>query len=233
MVQQNINININDFIFGRTKAEKKLEVIKATSDAEMHSVRPETILRIYKECRGDRDRFYIDRQRARGNNWNSTIEFIYEYKNKPYLCLYVQSCSSDSSTCVSFSEFNGRSYHGYCENLHMNFTYSSIDIADTIRCILEEYVYWKYIERVEREKRERIGRLLHYKIFNPVLNQFYDEWRCKYEGFGWGSPTPRTDRYHRAKKAVKAYVEEHVDELMGKSTEELQAIYKQIFRNTD
>jgi len=50
---------------------------------------------------------------------------------------------------------------------------------------------------------------------------------------GWNTSTPRTNRYHRAKKAVEDYAAEHVDELTGKPTEELQSIYKDIFRNTD
>ena len=230
------NININEFLFGRTRAEKKLETIKAMSDADIRKATSVTILRIYKECKEKgRDRFYISSDRRVGNNWCSTIEFIYEYKGKPMLCLYVQNSSTDSSECVSYIEFNGANrYNGYCRNLGKSFTYDSSDIARTIRCILMEYVYWKYIEKAERERSENIRKVL-YEVgkFGKVCDYFYDDWRCKYEMGGWNSPTPRTNRYYRAKKAVVSYVEEHLDELIGKTSEEVQSIFKQIFRNTD
>ena len=229
------NININEFLFSRTRANKKLEVIKAMSDNDIRKTNAATMLRIYKECKkSGGDRFYIDSNRRVGNNWCSTIEFIYEWKGRPYLCLYVQNSSTDSSTSVSFDEFNRYNrYEGYCENLNKHFTYDSDDIARTIRCILSEYVYYKYIERQARENRERIESLLHYKIVNPVYDYFYDEWRCKYQGGYPGAPHDRLDRYYRAKKAVESYAAEHVNELVGKSTEELQTLYKKIFRETD
>ena len=80
--------------------------------------------------------------------------------------------------------------------------------------------------------KECIAKLLGWRIYNPVCNKFYAEWRCEYEIGGWGD-RPNTDRYHRAEKAVKEYVEQHIDELAGKSVEELQKIYSDIFRNTD
>lgn len=231
------NINVNEFIFGRTKAEKKLQVLDAMSDNDIRKASDATILRIYKECRGKdsdgkpNDRFWIKCDRRAGNNWNSTIEFIYEYKGRAMVCLYVQNSSTDTSTCDSYANFNyGSRYNGSCSL--GSFTYDADEIAGVIRCILKEFVYYKYIERAEREHKEKIAALLHWKIANPVYNKFYDLWRCKYESGGWRD-TPNTDRYHRAKKAVENYVAEHVDELTGMSAEELQKIYSDIFRNTD
>jgi hypothetical protein len=36
--------------------------------------------------------------------------------------------------------------------------------------------------------------------------------------------------YYAGKKAVEEYAKEHAEELFGKSVEELQTIYKQVFR---
>ena len=237
--------NINEFIFGRTRAEKKLEVLDSLNGQELRKVTNDTILRIYKECRGKdsdgkpNDKFYIKNDRRAGNClggsrfWNSTIEFIYEYKGKAYIDFYVQNCKTDWGENVSYERFKANTeFRGYSDHLDTYFRYDSTDIANVIRCILKEFVYYKYIERAERERRERIAKVLHYKIYNPVCNQFYDEWRCKYEN-GWDRSTPRTDRYHRAEKAVKEYVEQHIDELDGKTPEELQAIYRRIFRSTN
>jgi hypothetical protein len=231
------SINVNEFIFGRTRAQKKLEVLDAMSDIDIRKVTDATLLRIYKECRGKdcdgkpNDRFWIKSDRRVGNDWNSTIEFIYEYKGKACLCLYIQNSSTDSSITKSLDEFKRGG--SWCGSIRGTYTYSMEDVSRTLRCILKEFVYYKYIERAEREHKEKIAALLHWKIANPVYNKFYDEWRCKYEMGGWNIRTPNTDRYHRAKKAVEGYATEHVDELTGKSAEELQKIYSDIFRNTD
>ena len=61
-------INVNEFIFGRTKAEKKLQVLDAMSDNDIRKTSDATILRIYKECRGKdsdgkpNDRFWIKKR---------------------------------------------------------------------------------------------------------------------------------------------------------------------------
>jgi hypothetical protein len=238
--------SINEFVFGRTKAEKKLEVLDSLSGNELRKVTDETILRIYKECRGKdsdgkpNDKFYIKNSRRAGNRlggsrfWNSTIEFIYEYKGKAYIDFYVQNSNTDWGESVSYERFKaGTEFRGYSDYLGTYFRYDADDIANVIRCILKEFVYYKYIERAERERKEKIAKVLHYKIYNPVCNQFYDEWRCKYDGGYPGAPHDRIDRYYRAKEAVKEYVEQHIDELDGKTPEELQAIYRKIFRDTD
>lgn len=229
--------NINEFIFGRTRAEKKLETLDTLNQQALMSVTDNTIMRIYKECRGKdsdgkpNDRFMIDCKRREGNNWNSTIEFIYEYQDRPHLCLYIQNSSTDSSITKSFAEFKrGGTWYGHIAG---SYTYHADDVARTIRCILKEYIYYKYIEKAERERKEKIAKVLHWKICNPVYNQFYGEWRCRYESGGCFSSTPNTDRYHRAKKAVNDYVEEHINELIDKTPEELQAIYRKIFRETN
>ena len=231
------NFNVNEFIFGRTKAEKKLAVLDQLGDNDLRKATNDTILRIFKECRGKdsdgkpNDRFWINGDRREGNNWNSTIEFVYEHQGKACLCLYIQNSSTDSSICMSLDKFKrGGSWYG---TIRGTYTYSMEDVSRTLRCILKEFVYYKYIERAEREHKEKIAALLHWKIVNPVYNKFYDLWRCKYECGGCFRDTPNTNRYHRAKKAVEGYATEHVDELTGMSAEELQKIYSDIFRNTD
>jgi hypothetical protein len=231
--------NINEFVFGRTKAEKKISVIDTLSDDEIRKTAESTILRIFKECKGKdaegnpRDKFYISNKRAAGNNWNSTIEFIHEYNGRACIEFYVQNTKTDWGESVEYNTFNrATEYCGRCSYLGTTFRYNSKDIANVIRCILKEYIYYKYIEREERERREKIEKVLHWKIYNPVANQFYKEWRCRFESGGCFSSTPNTDRYHRAEKAVKEYVAEHIEELYGKTAEELQEIYKGIFRET-
>ena len=222
------SININEFLFGRTKAEKKLEVIKNLSAKEVMNVNDATIIRIYKECRDGRDRFYINSERRVGNDWNSTIEFIYEYQGRAFLMLYIQNSNTDSSIGKSLSEFKrGGTWYGHIAG---SYTYNSEDIVRTLRCILMEYVYWKYIERADREKAKKLAAIAGWQIINPVVDYFYKNMRLDNLPFSYATTTPRYDQYCKGKKALEEYPKEHFDELYGKSVEELQAIYKQVFR---
>lgn len=234
------NINVNEFIFGRTKAEKKLEVLDQLSGNDLRKATNETILRIFKECRGKddngkpRDKFYINNDRRAGNClgggnfWNSTIEFISEYKGKAYIYFYVQNTKTDWGESESFDTFkSGTEYRGYSEHLGTSFRYDSNDIANVIRCILKEFVYYKYIEKTERERKEKFNTIAGWRVLNPVYNHFYEKWDCWHR-------MEYNDRlrkaYYAGKKAVEEYAKEHADELFGKSVEELQTIYKQVFR---
>lgn len=221
-------ININEFIFGRTNAEKKLQVINEMPDADIRKATSATMLRVIKECMDEREKFYIKSNRREGNDWNSTIEYLYIHNGRPVLMLYVQGGNTDTSTTERYENFNsGSNYRGSCRL--GSFSYSSKDIARTIRCILSEYVYYKWIEKDEREARKKVDALLHYTVLNPVLNYYYEAWRCKFQGGYPGAPHDKLDRYHAGEQAVKDYVKTHVAELTGKSTEELQAIYKKVF----
>ena len=234
------NFNVNEFVFGRTKAEKKLQVLDSLNGQELRKATNDTILRIYKECRGKDsdgkpyDRFCINNDRRAGNLlggtcfWNSLIEFVYEHNGRAYICFYVQNSSTDSSECVSYDSFkSGSEYRGYCDRLNASFRYDSEDIANVIRCILKEFVYYKYIEKEERERKEKLASIAGWKVVNPVYNYFYEKWDCWHR-------MEHNDRlrkaYYAGKKAIEEYVKEHVDELYGKSVEELQTIYKEVFR---
>lgn len=225
------NFDINTYLFGNADAQTKLDTIQTLSDSDARKVTAATISRIYKECKGDGDRFAISNKRAEGNGWDSTIEFVYEYTNTPMLCLYVQSLSSDSSTCVSYAEFNsGSRYCGYCHNLNKYFQYDGSDIAAVIRCILKEYVYYKYIERDERERQRLIDGLMDWKVINPIFNYYYKYLRLSNLPFSYATTKAEYKSYCNGKKGVTDYIRDHADELIGKSKEELSEIYKGVFR---
>lgn len=228
------NINVNEFIFGRTKAEKKLEVLDQLSGNDLRRATNDTILRIFKECRGKNDngnpndKFYIKNDRRAGNNWNSTIEFIYEHKGKAYIEFYVQNTKTDWGESVDYNTFkNGSEFCGHSDYLSMSFRYSYDKVTEVIRCILKEFVYYKYIERAERERREKFNTIAGWSVINPVYNHFYEKWDC------WHRMEHNNDlrnAYVRGKKAVVEYANEHAEELFGKSVEELQGIYKEVFK---
>ena len=221
-------IDINKMVFSNTPSENKLHYIKTLSNEEILATTGGTILRIYNECHGDRDRFYIKPERRVGNNWNSTIEFIYEYQNKPCVCIYIQNSSTDSSITMSFAEFKrGGTWHGHIAG---SYTYQSDDVARTIRCILAEYVYYTDLEKEENLRKEKLASITNWKIFNPVCDYFYDYLRLGNLPFSYATTTSAYKRYIKGKDAIAEYAAEHLDELYGKSEDELKAIYKDVFR---
>lgn len=229
-------IDINKMVFSNTPAENKLHYIKTLSKEEIRKATNDTILRIYNECKGGRDRFYIDSSRRAGNNlggnniWNSNIEFIYEYNGMAYIMFYVQNSKTDTSESVLYNRFNaGAEFSGWCEYLNTRFKYDGTDIANVIRCILAEYVYYTEVEKAAREKQERLNSILHHSIVNPVYDYFYDSYRLGNLPFSYATSTPAYTRYCDGKKAVAEYAKQNLDKLYGKSKEELQAIYKKAF----
>lgn len=221
----NGKINVNEYVFDNTKAEEKLEVLNSLSIEGIRKVFPATILRIINECKDDIGNFRINNDRRAGNNWNSTIEYLYIYKNRPILMLYVQGGNTDTSTSVSYNEFNScNQYHGHCKL--GGFIYDSDGIADVIRCILSEYVYYTDIEKAERKRVQKFDTIAGWRVVNPVYNYFYEKWDCwhrmKYN-------TNLHNAYNAGKKAVEEYAKKHTEELYDKPVEELQTIYKQVF----
>jgi hypothetical protein len=223
-------IDINKMVFSNTPAENILHYIKTASPQEIRKATPATILRIINECKNGNGEFWIDSDRRAGNNWDSTIEFLYiSNDDKPILMLYVQDDKTDTSTSVSYTEFNScNGYRGSCRL--GGFRYDADEVANVIRCILAEYVYYTYIEKADREQAQRIAKLLNYKVVNPVCDYFYKDLRLSNLPFSYATTTPRYKQYCNGKKAIEKYANEHVDELEGKTEEELIAIYKKVFR---
>jgi len=222
-------IDINKMVFSNTPAENILHYIKTASPQEIRKTTPATILRIISECKNDDGDFWIDSDRRAGNNWDSTIEHLYIYGNRPMLMFYVQGDKTDTSTSVSYTEFNScNGYRGSCRL--GSFRYDADEVADVIRCILAEYVYYTYIEKADREQAQRIAKLLNYKVVNPVCDYFYKELRLSNLPFSYATTTPRYKQYCNGKEAIENYAKEHVNDLEGKTEEELITIYKKVFR---
>lgn len=223
--------NLDKFIFDPTiKGQDKVDYIKGINDGELEVSLP-TMLRIIREC-ADKDsgNFWIKSARRAGNDWNSTVEFLYESNGKPMICLYVQASSTDSSSCDSIANFiKGNGYRGYCHNLDRYFTYTKHDVCNVVKCILCEYIYVTDIEKAELDKAKKVAELLHYSIINPVLDKFYDKLGPRHVCLDW---TPKNrDLYYGGETAIKEYVNAHYKELEGKTNEELQFIYINVFND--
>ena len=232
-------VTINNLLDTSLTPEEKLGTISKMSDREVLAVSKDIFIRILRECGtkdGEHCHFGIATKRMEGNNWNSRVESISTYNNNLYIDLYLQNTSTDTTEPVLFGEFlRGDKYIHYSENLGMRATFYSADKARVVRCIISEYIYFKYIEKDEREKNKRIAELLHWKIVNPVLNHFYEKWDLWHRGdigkYSSDESIILKVGYNNSNSKIKEYVKNHLEELIGKSVEELQAIYTKVFED--
>ena len=150
-------MDINKIIFSRTAPAKKVEIIKKLTETELLSITPATIAKMIKEAGA---RLYKSRDKEMrisydlrtGNDWNSTVEGVRNYKGTPMLDLYIQYENTDTSTSVRLEDFlkhgdykgsivrddrcgNPRSYY---------FTYSTADKARCVKSLLMEYLKKRY-----------------------------------------------------------------------------------------
>ncbi len=158
-------MNINQFIFSRTQPKKKIETIEVLTVDELLAVKEDTVKWIVKDvgrrAYKSRDKeLYIDGDRRKGNNWNSTIDGVELIKGKLYLDIYVQYENTDTNTSEEYDDFfNGRhDYRGEIRRLDRYgngrtyyFCYDKSDKAKVMKSILLEYVYKKYNEKLQNE----------------------------------------------------------------------------------
>lgn len=155
-------MNINIELFKRYKPENKLEIIKNLTQAELLNVTKATILRVIKEAgQGDsskaRSKFKTLRLINRvGNNWNSTIDSVYNgKKDEIFLEVYIQGDDTDTTDICGIDALLNNRYdsttlaqleesfsNGYKHVVVAN--YSKEERAEVIREILSTYVHRKY-----------------------------------------------------------------------------------------
>lgn len=222
-------MDLERIILSNVSPREKVEAIEVIKDNEL-TIPTALIVKIVRECREEYGKFYIRTDRRAGNHWNSSISFLYEHNGQIWLCFDIFGKSTDASESVSMRDFfRPGNYVGYCSRLNCNFSYSHKDKCEVLRCILKEYVYHTEIEAEERNKAERVAKLLHHTIINPVLNEFYKQLAPRHICLEWSDKN--REKYYGGKKAIEKYVDEHYKELEGKKPEELQTIYKKVFND--
>lgn len=154
-------MDINKFIFSRTAPTKKVEITENLTQPELLSITPETITKMIKEAgtrlyKSRNKELRIPHERRTGNDWNSDIEGVRNYKGNPILEIYIQYENTDTSTSVNLSEFLRKGdYRGsivrddrYGNPRSYYFTYSEDDKARFIRQLLLEYINRKYKDKL-------------------------------------------------------------------------------------
>ena len=153
-----MDINV---IFSRTAPKKKVEIVEKLTPTELLSINTETIIRMVKDAG---TRLYKSRdkelrlsfERRTGNNWDSTIEGVRNYKGKPVLNIYYQYENTDTNTNVSLEDFLKRGdYRGsvvrddrYGNPRSYYFTFTATDKARFVRRLLLEYLHRKYKDKL-------------------------------------------------------------------------------------
>jgi hypothetical protein len=102
--------------------------------------------------------------------------------------------------------------------------------AEVMRSILLECIYDQFNDGVQRAKL--VDKLRHHSIVGPVLNHFYKEWDLWHREISKYSSRDcvvKNKGYHYGSKKIDEYVEKNAEQLVGKTEEELQAIYKKVF----
>lgn len=155
--------DVNIELFKRTSPERKIELIKNLTQAELSGVSETTLLRITKEAGrrnpGTRNcELYIHPDRRTGNRWNSEVEGIRLNKGKLYVMAYIQLDHTDcEKTIPSDDFFREGEYRGavirndrYGNPQTNYYVYDVKDKAEVLRSICLEYVHTKYKSKLNR-----------------------------------------------------------------------------------
>lgn len=149
--------DVNIELFKKTSPDRKVELIRNLTQAELSGVSKTTILRIIKEAGrrnpGTRNyELYIYPDRRTGNQWNSEIEGIWLNKGKLYVIAYIQLDHTDCEKTIPSDDFFKEGvYRGAVikEDHYGNpqthyYVYDEKDKAEILKSICLEYIHAKY-----------------------------------------------------------------------------------------
>lgn len=211
--------------------EKKSFIDNMSVDALMST--PKSLVKAIVEKAGDGEgRMYLNCEFRKGNHWNSEIEGVVISNGNVLVFVYVQNTKTDTTTTEYFDKFFRRGE--YCSrNNHLNepVDYTEGQKAEVMRSILLQCIYNLFSD--EHKKEVEIAKLKHYTIINPIVNHFYRKYDLEHKRISQYSSRntiAEIEGYHFAKLELTNYIVNNYTELIGKSNEELQEIYKDVFQ---
>lgn len=218
----------------KEQAFELIETIKKMSDSEAIAYGKRHINGIMDDAADKYGWYRINNERRKGNNWNSLVEGVYRNKEgKLFVDIYFQGDSTDLNDSEYFDKFFSSASNVRVTSRIGSATYSYAERAEVMRSIVIDYIYWKVIDRDKIEKAEKIKKLSDYRIINPILNKFYNDYRLKYKThlYMYGKKCVEYEAYKQGEKDLNAYIVSNVDNLDGKTNEELTTIYTEVFNN--
>jgi len=218
----------------KEQAFELIETIKKMSDSEAIAYGKKHIKGIMDDAADKYGWYRINNERRKGNNWNSLVEGVYHNKEgKLFVDIYFQGDSTDCNDSEYFDKFFSSASSVRVTSRIGSATYSYSERAEVMRSIVIDYIYWKVIDRDKIERAEKIKKLSDYRIINPILNKFYNDYRLKYKTYlyMYGKKCAEYEAYKQGEKDLNAYIVSNVDNLDGKTNEELTSIYTEVFNN--
>lgn len=218
----------------KEQAFKQIENINKMSDSDVIAYGKKHINGIMDDAANKDGQYRISNDRRKGNNWNSLVEGVYRSKQgKLFVDIYFQGDSTDWNDSEYFDTFFSSASNVRVASRIGSATYSYSERADVMRSILIDYLYWKVIDRDKIERAEKIKKLKDYRIINPILNKFYEDYRLRYKTslYMYGKKCVEYDAYKKGEKDLDECIVNNVDSLDGKTNEELTAIYTKVFNN--
>jgi hypothetical protein len=218
----------------KEEAFELIETIKKMSDSEAIAYGKKHIKGIMDDAADKYGRYRISNERRKGNNWNSLVEGVYRNeKGTLFVDIYFQDDSTDTNDSEYFDTFFSSASNVRVTSRLGSAVYSYDERAEVMRSIVIDYIYWKVIDREKIERAEKIEKLKDYRIVNPILNKFYNDNRLGYKThlYMYGKECVEYDAYTKGKKDLDAYIVSNVDNLDGKTNEELTSIYTEVFNN--
>lgn len=218
----------------KEQAFELIETIKKMSDSEAIAYGKKHIKGIMDDAADKYGWYRISNERRKGNNWNSLVEGVYRNeKGTLFVDIYFQDDSTDTNDSEYFDTFFSSASNVRVTSRLGSAVYSYDERAEVMRSIVIDYIYWKVIDREKIERAEKIEKLKDYRIINPILNKFYNDNRLKYKThlYMYGRECVEYDAYTKGKKDLDAYIVSNVDNLDGKTNEELTSIYTEVFNN--
>ena len=218
----------------KKQAFELIETIKKMSDSDAIAYGKRHINGIMDDAADKYGWYRINNKRRKGNNWNSLVEGVYRNdKGTLFVDIYFQGDSTDCNNSEYFDTFFSSASNVRVTSRIGSATYSYKERAEVMRSIVIDYIYWKVIDRDEIERAEKIKKLKDYRIINPILNKFYNDYRLKYKTYlyMYGKECVEYEAYKKGEKDLNAYIVSNVDNLEGKTGEELASIYTEVFNN--
>jgi len=223
--------NLNDILFTQGDYQDKYAEINRISTDELLSISENTIKEIVSRCAGESQTLWIEKRV--GNDWNSLIENVSVNNGKLYVSIYVQGAKTDTSQSERFSTFfQSGEYVSNNNRLWETIRYNERQKAEAMRSILLECIY--RLHNDEAKRRQLVAKLSHYTIINPVKNHFYrklDLWHNQLSKYSSRGSVVKNNGYHHAEKQLQDYIDKNAYNLLGKTTEELQKIYTNVFQD--
>lgn len=211
--------------------EKKSYIENMVVD-ELMEVKESVVKSIIDKC-GYNNRFWINNRLRQGNHCNSLVEFLYTRNCNVFVGIHVQNTKTDTTMIDSFDRFFRRGeYYSRDKFFVEGVDYKESDKAEVIRSILLSCIYWLFND--EAQRGGLVSKLRNYSIAYSVLDYFYKEWDLGNRTISRYSSrycVVNNKAYYYGEKKINEYINDHLEELVGKSNEELQAIYKKVFVN--